>query len=83
MPLFDYVCADCGEVSELLMTRTDDVASCNACGSAEVHKLLSAHSSASGSRRGALPCGEGSPHCGTSPMEAGCPGPGSCCGHMP
>ena len=83
MPLFEYVCVDCGETSEVLMVATDAVASCEACGSRNVEKLLSAHSSASGSRGGgALPCGQGAGHCGTTPEAAGCPGPGSCCGHM-
>jgi putative FmdB family regulatory protein len=80
MPLYEYLCLDCGKVSEVLILRSDDEPQCQACSSANLKKLLSAHSSYSGSSGGRLPGPGDSTCCGTSPSEAGCAGPGSCCG---
>jgi len=33
MPLFDYLCQDCGKPSEILLATVGDVPSCNHCGS--------------------------------------------------
>jgi len=80
MPLFDYMCQECGELSELLVSAGGDDPKCRTCGSENLKKLLSAHSSLSGSSKGNLPGPGDTPCCGSSPMEAGCAGPGSCCG---
>ena len=31
MPLYDYLCLDCAEVSELLVTGSDEKPVCGAC----------------------------------------------------
>jgi len=80
MPLFDYLCLDCGKTCEVLLTGREDRVSCEACGSRNVKKLLSAHSSLSGSAQAGMPGPGDSTCCGSSPSAAGCAGPGSCCG---
>ncbi len=40
MPIYDYRCNDCEQVFDLLV-RTSDVPVCPACGSSQLHKLLS------------------------------------------
>ena len=81
MPLYEFLCADCGAVSEVLVTRSDEVPSCESCGSEKLKKLMSAQSSASGVRSGRMPGPGDTRCCGSTPEEAGCAGPGSCCGH--
>jgi putative FmdB family regulatory protein len=47
MPLFEYICAACGEEFEKLVRKSDgnnDV-TCPVCGSAEVEEIFSAFSS--------------------------------------
>ncbi|MFM8903975.1 MAG: FmdB family zinc ribbon protein [Verrucomicrobiota bacterium] len=39
MPLFDFVCADCGKASEVLV-RADERPVCPDCGSARLEKQL-------------------------------------------
>jgi len=80
MPLFDYLCLDCGESNEILITQTDDHPQCNICGSRNMKKMLSAHSSISGTAKNGTPGIGDTTCCGSSPGEAGCAGPGSCCG---
>lgn len=80
MPLFDYLCLDCGERSEILITSADERPQCRACGTHNVRKLLSAHSSLSGANRHKLPGPGDTACCGSTPDLAGCAGPGSCCG---
>ena len=43
MPLYEYVCLDCGARKELLrsMSAADEVAPCDYCGSEHVKRLLS------------------------------------------
>jgi putative FmdB family regulatory protein len=80
MPLFEYLCSDCGKLTEVLIINSDDVPKCQACGGTSLKKMLSAHSSLSGSPANRFPGQGDTPCCGTSPIEAGCAGPGSCCG---
>lgn len=80
MPLFDYLCLDCGKLSEILITGSGDPLQCQGCGSSNLKKLLSAHSSLSGASKSTLPGAGDTSCCGTTPVEAGCAGPGSCCG---
>ncbi|MBW2174502.1 MAG: zinc ribbon domain-containing protein, partial [Deltaproteobacteria bacterium] len=44
MPIFEYLCLDCGESSEVLIVRSDEEAQCPACGTRKLKKLLSATS---------------------------------------
>lgn len=79
MPLFEFLCAECGAESEVLILGSDE-ARCPSCGSLRMKKLLSAHSSYSGGSASRLPGPGDRSCCGSSPAEAGCAGPGSCCG---
>ncbi|MGO8943691.1 MAG: FmdB family zinc ribbon protein [Syntrophobacteraceae bacterium] len=80
MPIFDVLCMKCGKTSELLLTSHEEQPNCPSCGNAEVSKLLSAHSSLSGSARRRMPGRGDTACCGSSHVQAGCAGPGSCCG---
>ncbi|ROQ90689.1 FmdB family zinc ribbon protein [Desulfosoma caldarium] len=83
MPIYEYVCTHCGEVSEHLVLGKDEAVSCPACGSAGVKKLLSVSSRASGAKDGhRVPGPRDTGCCGTSPAAQGCV-PGSCCGKAP
>ncbi|MBA4395052.1 MAG: FmdB family transcriptional regulator [Desulfobacca sp.] len=82
MPLFDYLCPECGKVSEVLLTHSGDSPDCPGCGSKNVKRLLSVPSSLSGPSRHNLPGPGDTACCGSTPAQAaGCSGPGSCCGH--
>lgn len=83
MPLYEYLCMECGQQSELLVSSASPSPACKACGSRNLKKLLSAHASPTVSTRDRLPGPGDTPCCGTSPEHAGCAGPGSCCGKMP
>ena len=78
MPLYDYLCLECGAVSEVLIAGNDDKARCNSCGSQKLKKLLSAPSNLSGVPKNAMPGPGDTACCGSNPSEAGCAGPGSC-----
>ena len=83
MPLYDFLCLACGKTSEVLVTRFQEAAKCASCGSDQLKKLLSAHSSLSGSAGNKMPGPGDTACCGSSPGHAGCAGPGSCCGKRP
>ena len=80
MPIHDYLCADCGVVCELLAMPGDDTPACGSCGGRNLNRLLSAPSSLSGPSRQSFPGAGDTSCCGSSPVHAGCGGPGSCCG---
>lgn len=80
MPIYDYVCQDCGQGGEFLVTGDADAPSCRSCGSSRMKKQLSAHSSFSGKASSGMPGPEDTACCGQAPGHAGCAGPGSCCG---
>jgi putative FmdB family regulatory protein len=80
MPLFDFLCLDCGKMSEVLVTTSGDEPQCLSCGSGNLKKMLSAVSSFSGVRKNTLPGAGDTACCGSTPGHAGCAGPGSCCG---
>ncbi len=81
MPLFDYQCLDCGKIVEILVSNKKDEPVCRACGSNQMKKLLSAHSSLSGPLKNSKPGLGDTACCGSRPGQAtGCAGPGSCCG---
>jgi putative FmdB family regulatory protein len=81
MPLFDYLCRDCGKTSEILVSGSTDQLECSHCSSTALSKLLSAPSAISGVPKHALPGPTDRGCCGSSPGEApGCAGPGTCCG---
>ena len=81
MPLFDYLCLECGKMSEVLVASSADKPECGTCGSTKVRKLLSAPSSLSGTARKGVPGPGDTACCGSAPgIGSGCAGPGSCCG---
>ena len=80
MPIFDYLCEDCGKAGEILIVGEDNSPQCVFCGSRNMKKLLSAHSSMSGIAKSNTPGLGDTTCCGSLPGEAGCAGPGSCCG---
>jgi len=81
MPLFDFVCSDCGKSNELLIVNTEDKPKCKFCGSVNITQQISAHSSMSGADKNRMPGSDDTACCGSSPGHAaGCAGPGSCCG---
>jgi putative FmdB family regulatory protein len=83
LPLFDYLCLECGKSSEILITNSNDHPECGSCGSKKLQKLLSPHSSMSGPSKGLFPGPQDTACCGSAPGQAaGCAGPGSCCGKM-
>jgi len=80
MPIYDYQCLECGKNSEIIVTDFSKQPQCESCGSPKLRKLLSAHSSMSGSAKNSMPGPGDTACCGSSPGESGCAGPGSCCG---
>lgn len=80
MPLFDYLCEKCGKVSELLRNAAADRPRCAYCGSLRLKKLISAHSSYTGTPQTRLPGVGDTGCCGSQPHQTDCAGPGSCCG---
>lgn len=80
MPLFDFLCQDCGKTSEILVSDTQMLIQCLACGSTKLNKLLSAPSSLSGPSSNSMPGPGDTACCGSSPGHSNCAGPGSCCG---
>jgi putative FmdB family regulatory protein len=80
MPLYDFLCTECGHVAEVLVYNETVTVHCEKCGGNHLKKLMSAHSSLSGSASSAMPGPGDTACCGDSPGHAGCAGPGSCCG---
>jgi len=80
MPLYEYLCQDCGRQSEILISSATSQPSCRSCGGKNLKKLLSAHATLAGNSSERLPGPGDTTCCGTSPSHAGCAGPGSCCG---
>ncbi|OQW99453.1 MAG: FmdB family transcriptional regulator [Desulfobacteraceae bacterium IS3] len=83
MPIFDYLCKDCGKITEILVTSGQEKNRCGTCGSSDLKKMLSAHSSLSGAGKHSMPGPGDTACCGSSPGHGSCAGPGSCCGKNP
>ena len=80
MPLFEFQCGACGSSAEILVTGATAEPECRNCGSTNMKKQLSVPSSLSGVGKMTTPGPGDTACCGVSPQEAGCAGPGSCCG---
>ncbi len=74
MPIYEYQCKKCGEVSEIIV-RSDTKPECEHCGSKNVEKILSTFAAHEGGAK-APPCAGG---CGG--FNSGACGSGMCCGH--
>ena len=74
MPLFEYICQSCGEISELLVTGSRKPA-CPNCGSKKLEKQLSSFSAKVASSSLSMPpCGTAScPTRGCGCSGGGCP----------
>ncbi|WP_353740593.1 FmdB family zinc ribbon protein [Desulfoferrobacter suflitae] len=80
MPIYEYVCLDCGNVAEHLVFADGETLSCPNCQGKKLKKLLSATSSASGAKDQSRIAGAGDTGCcGSRPSTQGCV-PGTCCG---
>lgn len=80
MPIHEYLCSECGTISEILIFSASDTVRCSQCGGQDMKKLLSASSSASGLKSQGKVAGlRDTGCCGSSPETQGCT-PGSCCG---
>jgi len=80
MPIFDIHCHKCGYIGETLVLSSDSPLDCPACGTPQPEKLMSPTSPLTGSGRRTVPGPKDHGCCGRRPAEAGCAGPGSCCG---
>jgi putative FmdB family regulatory protein len=80
MPIFDIHCRGCGYDGELLVLAAQSSLECPACGSPAIEKRMSPTSTLTGAARRSLPGPGDHGCCGSRPAEAGCAGPGSCCG---
>jgi putative FmdB family regulatory protein len=74
MPIYEYNCRKCGEVSEVLVLGKEETPACSACGSEDVVKQMSAHNTAAPSPSFSAPTGGSC--CGFPNL---CGSPGSCC----
>lgn len=78
MPLYEYVCEECGKVLELLqpMGQSQAGQNCPSCGGVKLVKKISAANIGRESHHGHSGAGL---CCGRSERPASC-GPGGCCG---
>ncbi len=80
MPIFEFLCATCGKVSEMVVFNSNESVTCVHCGGSDLRKMLSATSTASGVKSsGKFPGAGDTACCGSNPASSGCV-PGSCCG---
>ncbi|MBU1275654.1 MAG: zinc ribbon domain-containing protein [Proteobacteria bacterium] len=80
MPIFEITCSGCGYNGELLVMGSQDQLTCPQCGGTQVEKLMSKPSALTGSQKQGYPGPGDHSCCGSTPGQAGCAGPGSCCG---
>jgi putative FmdB family regulatory protein len=75
MPIYEYRCEKCGEVTEQLVLGTDETRACTRCGSADLVKLMSAANVGAASPSFSAP----EPAGGCCGSPGSCGAPGSCC----
>lgn len=80
MPIYEILCNDCGKKSEVLLLGSDDRMVCRECRGENTRKLMSPTSSLTGATPQGHPGPGDTSCCGSRPDQAGCAGPGSCCG---
>lgn len=74
MPIYEYRCEKCGEVTELLVLGKEPKPACKECGSEDVMKLMSAHNTTTSSSSFPSPA-----DCSCCGSQNTCGSPGSCC----
>jgi len=74
MPIFEYLCKDCGKAFEKIVPRYDSSASCSHCNSGNVEKQLSVFAVAGSSASAAEDFAASDGSCG----RCGAAQPGSC-----
>jgi putative FmdB family regulatory protein len=75
MPIYEYRCNDCAQVSEFIVLGAEEGLACKACGSPKLEKLMSAHNTIGSGGGGGFSMPSGG--CCGSPNSCGTPG--SCC----
>lgn len=80
MPIYEIHCRDCGFQGETLVLSGNKTPSCPQCDSTATTRLISTPSSLTGKTPQSVPGPKDTSCCGRSAAEAGCAGPGSCCG---
>jgi putative FmdB family regulatory protein len=80
MPIYEIQCEACGQQGEVLVPNQTSVLICPVCGSSRTQKQMAPTSGLTGRSRQAHPGPGDTSCCGRRPDQAGCQGPGSCCG---
>jgi putative FmdB family regulatory protein len=80
MPIYDIQCDACGYCGEILVLSHEDPLVCPSCGGQQTIKHMAPTSGLTGRGRQARPGPGDTACCGQRPDQAGCQGPGSCCG---
>jgi len=80
MPIYEIFCQKCGAEAEVLVAKKDDPLLCPSCGSEKTSRLMSASSPRTGKSGQRFPGPKDTACCGSTPAQASCAGPGSCCG---
>jgi putative FmdB family regulatory protein len=79
MPIYEIRCTECGFSGEVL-APVGALPACPQCGGENTEKLLTVTSTLTGQARTSVPGPKDHGCCGSRPEQAGCAGPGSCCG---
>jgi putative FmdB family regulatory protein len=80
MPIYEIRCAKCGFQGEALVASSRSPLTCPSCSAPGPEKLVAPTSSLTGAARSRMPGPRDHGCCGSRPSQAGCSGPGSCCG---
>ena len=80
MPIYEIECLDCGYKGETIHLSHSSNPECPSCGTKNTKKQMSATSALTGKAGPSYPGPSDTTCCGSTPGQAGCAGPGSCCG---
>jgi putative FmdB family regulatory protein len=70
MPLYEYICKECGKKSEFLVRNSSERFACT-CGSRELKRIISTFAVAEGSKKEAGGCTDSSCRLPSSPCASG------------
>ena len=82
MPIYEIYCGGWEFSGEVLVLSSSSAMVCPACGASGIKKLMSTTSSLTGRMPQSYPGPSDTSCCGSRSSEAGCAGPGSCCGKL-